>query len=131
MYRCQRLRRHVRDQTTLCRVSCCRVTFCRVRLCRAGLPSHITLSTIKESHPHKPPQVTVYPLLHDYLQNLTNYGTVFCKQPVTGESIKIYPGLTHVLKAQSKNFLTLPLGIQVIEPPWARRYSLAPPPIPA
>jgi len=79
-----------------------------------ALPGHITLSTIEDNHPNKPPQVTVYPLLHGCLQSLTNYGAVFCKQPATGDSIKIYPGLTHVLKAQSKNFLTLPKTVMML-----------------
>jgi len=41
-----------------------------------------------------------------------NYGTVFCKEPTTGEAVIIYPGLTHLLKTQSKNFLTIPKTVK-------------------
>jgi len=73
-----------------------------------AVPNHIALVTVEPNHPNQPQNLTIYPLLHGSLQNRDNYGTVFCKKPVTGEAIKIYPGVTHLLKTQSKNFLTIP-----------------------
>ena len=82
----------------------------------AAVPNNIALATVKPNHPNPPPNLTIYPQLHGSEHNKVNYGTVFCNEPATGEAIKIYPGLTHVLKAQSKNLLTIPKTVKDVTP---------------